>query len=212
MATDYRRTPYDKECPDFKENKKRLEKIIKKDHPRAVDLHRQVSAKDGSYKLAFIEAYDGRCAYCGASIRFIHKNQFEIDHYIPYTDRSRFESKKDAGYMDNLVLSCYECNRSKHDYRIPDNYLNMLHPDNKEIKDIFQRSPDYYIRVNEDYNSDSEILNFYNKLDLGAEMHRLDYLLLNMIGIRDANKDDDRLSKLESIIQMLTEKRNIGLK
>ena len=211
MNNDYRRTPYDSDRANYTENKKQLEVLIRKDHPKVVDLHSQIRKNEDVYKLAFIKAYDGRCAYCGASIDFVDKVMFEVDHYIPQTDRSRFRSKKDAGYMSNLILACHDCNRSKHDYSIPDNYLDKLHPDKDYICRVFDRDEKYYIRIADNYKEDEVITRFYNQLRLGNEMHRLDYLLLNMIGLRCMYQDDCHFSNLDKIIRLLIRKRNIGI-
>lgn len=53
--------------------------------------------------------FQDMCGYCGKIVN-ISKNAFEIDHFIP---RSIDESK--INDYNNLVYSCYQCNRKKHD-------------------------------------------------------------------------------------------------
>ena len=53
--------------------------------------------------------FQDMCGYCGKRVN-ISKNAFEIDHFIP---RSIDESK--INDYNNLVYSCYQCNRKKHD-------------------------------------------------------------------------------------------------
>ena len=113
--------------------------------------------------------------------------------------------------MDNLVLACYDCNRNKHDYSIPDDYMKKLHPDGDEIKNCFCRDEDYYIKINLNLKNDAVITEFYNMLCLGQEIHRLDYLLMRMMGLQEKHKDEIRFSgKLASAIELLRNKRNIN--
>lgn len=96
MDEDYRRTKY---CPDLSgiiDRKKEVEKRIKKDHMKAEDMHTYLSNNEASYKRDFIEAYNGKCAYCGISIQLVPKDYFEIDHFI-YKKSSKFETKKMQG-------------------------------------------------------------------------------------------------------------------
>ncbi len=64
------------------------------------------------------------CGYCGKTTT-ITKNAFEIDHFVPKSiDESRIND------YNNLVYSCYQCNRKKHnkwptnDPNIPNNGIN----------------------------------------------------------------------------------------
>ena len=210
MADDYRRTPYEGPAEDVKANKKIVEQHIKQDHAKAIDMHELLRKNDEPYKLEFIKAYGGKCAYCGVSIELIDALQFEIDHFIPYTDQRRFKTKKDAGYMDNLALSCYYCNRKKHEYSISDEYLKILHPDGENIKKCYIRNDEYYIKVNPDMEADMDVVGFYDKLCLGVEMHRLDYLLMRMMGLQEKHQEDERLNeKLGTAIDLLKKKRNV---
>lgn len=163
--------------------------------------------------MEFIKAYGGKCVYCGVSIDLISVSQFEVDHYIPHTDRKRFMTKKEAGYMDNLVLACHDCNHSKHEFSISDQYLEKLHPDRAGITQCFYRNGEYYIKMNPKVEDDQEISSFYKKIGFGREFHRLDYLLMKMIGLQKKYKDDIRIrDTLASAIEQLRRKRNIGVR
>mgnify|MGYP000060833833 CR=1 FL=1 len=41
-----------------------------------------ISDNSQKFKLEFIKAYNGKCAYCGASIDLIKRTEFEIDHFF----------------------------------------------------------------------------------------------------------------------------------
>jgi 5-methylcytosine-specific restriction endonuclease McrA len=206
---DYRRTKYCPELVDINEKKKRIEKLIKYDHPKAKDLHTYISDNSKMYKLQFIQAYSGKCAYCGVSVDLIQKNEFEIDHFL-YEKAPKFKTKKEAGYIENLVLACHECNHNKSSFLIKDEYLDKLNPDRKEIKDIFIRDRQYYICINDLYKENYYIKKFYSKVRLGSELHRLDYLLMNIIGLqRKCQENEEMSSGLGKIMDVIRVKRNI---
>ncbi len=204
---DYRNTKY---CPcldNLRSKKTTLESKIHTEHRKAIDLHAQISPNDSQYKTDFIQIYNGKCAYCGASIQFIPRNMFEIDHYIPVTS-DRFSSKSSAGYMDNLVLSCHTCNHNKSGFEIPEQYLDQLHPDGPGITSFFYRDDMFYIRVAD--GQPAEITEFYNRLILGRETSRIDYLLMNMIGLYNHIEDKSEIHDLlGKAIELLREKRNL---
>ena len=108
MSSDYRNTEYCPNLSEIKSKKNDLVKKIKQDHPRAVDMHNYVSDNSTVYKEQFMDAYNNKCAYCGVSVNVIPVQMFEVDHFIY---QKSFKTKKEAGYIENLVLSCYDCNR-----------------------------------------------------------------------------------------------------
>lgn len=210
MGEDYRNTKY---CPQLSElvNKKnKIKNSILQAHPRAKDMHNYISKNDESYKQKFIEAYNGKCAYCGVSIEIISWKMFEIDHFIP-KEADRFEkSKANAGYIENLMLSCYECNRSKSDYECSDVDLDKINPDGPGILKSFVRDENYYIKVSDKMKDDFTVNSFYNKLELGNQLHRIDYLLMNMQGLsKKITSSHPAYSKLMDAINLLQHKRNI---
>lgn len=159
--------------------------------------------------LEFIKAYNGKCAYCGASIDLIKKTEFEIDHFL-YEKAPIFATKKDAGYMENLILSCHDCNHNKNSFWIEKEEMDTLNPDGEKIKNVFIRDDKYYIRINDEFKENTTIEGFYNKLCLGSELHRLDYLIMNIIGLQRYCEDNsDLYVGLGKILDIIREKRNI---
>lgn len=62
----------------------------------------------GEYLDILREDFAGICGYCGKS-EYVTKNAFEIDHFIP----RKYAPELEEDYA-NLVYSCYECNRKRH--------------------------------------------------------------------------------------------------
>ena len=133
---DYRRTKYCPELIDVSQKKKEVEKLVEIEHPNAKDMHRYISDNSQKFKLEFIKAYNGKCAYCGASIDLIKKTEFEIDHFL-YEKAPIFATKKNAGYMGNLILSCHDCNHNKNSFWIEKEEMDTLNPDGEKIKNVF---------------------------------------------------------------------------
>lgn len=208
MADDYRNTEYCKPLGDVTSRKNNVVKLIKADHPKARDMHAYISKNEGPYKGEFIKAYNGKCAYCGVSIDIVPRRYFEIDHFI-YQESPRFTRKADAGYIDNLVLACHRCNHAKSDLEFPDSVHKYLHPDQSDFITTFIRDEDYYIRISESKKDDPATVKFYNQLEFGSDIHRLDYLLLNMRGLRDQISETSPAQKyLSEAIDLLQGKRN----
>lgn len=215
MGSDYRMTPFETESMDgIEERKLSVEKKIREKHPRKVDLYPLIRKNDGEYKSYFMQAYHCKCAYCGISIDIIPKETFQIDHVI-FEKAPQFQGKKsDAGRMSNLVLSCYTCNHSKSSFPISEKNLSNLHPDFPGIKSVFYRDTSYTIRVAEAFKNDSEIQAFYDKLNLGGQFRRLDYLLMCLSGIQKKLLSSEPcnqalLQEVDRLINFLKGKRNL---
>lgn len=120
------------------------------------------------------------------------------------------EGRAKAGEVNNLVLACHDCNRRKSDFKLEGKYGILLNPDNNAIAKIFYRSDDYYIKVADEYKSDQIICQFYAQLNLGSELKRLDYLLLNVKELEDQQSKVDCIvsDKLDKIFSWLLKKRN----
>lgn len=206
---DYRRTKYCPELIDVPQKKKEVEKLVEKEHPNARDMHSYISNNSQKFKLEFIKAYNGKCAYCGASTDLIKKTEFEIDHFL-YKKAPIFDTKKDAGDIKNLILSCHYCNHNKNSFWIEKEDIDNLNPDGEKIKNVFIRDEQYYIRINNEFKKNATIERFYNKLCLGSELHRLDYLIMNTIGLqRSCENDSDLYVGLGKILDVIRQKRNI---
>lgn len=211
MERDYRNTKYCPKLERITEKKDVVKKHIQDEHKRAKDMHNFICKNDGSYKEEFMKAYNLKCAYCGASIAFIPKRSFEIDHFL-YKESSRFSKKSDAGYIENLVLSCNYCNNKKKDFDIPDGYIDKLHPDKNGISTCFERDKDFYITISDSSRNDAVINAFYKKIEFGSELRRLDYLLLNLIGLKNQLQKVDGMGdvykKLDAMAELLICRRN----
>ena len=209
MVNDYRNTIY---CPQYSNidvKKRNLVKKIRLKHPRAKDMHAIIHPNNSDYKKDFMKIYNCKCAYCGVSNDVIPLSDFEIDHYI-YEKSKKFKTKADAGYINNLVLACQDCNRDKSSFEFPNEKYDDFYPDKDEITKTFVRDNDYYIKISPSKNNDKIINDFYEKLHLGSEIHRIDYLLMNMIGLNDSISDKpEACSQLGKAIQKLHTKRNM---
>lgn len=207
MDDDYRNTKYCPKLSDLKKKKEKVKEAVLQKHPRAKDMHTYISDNRSCYKQQFIEAYNGKCPYCGVTLAIIGWKQFEIDHFIP-KDSSRFSSKVQAGSIENLVLACYDCNRSKSSLELSDEELYKVDPDGPDICRSFFRDEDYYIRISEDFSTDDAVNQFYKQLGLDRQIHRLDYLLMNMRGLREKLKGKPlAYTHLTEAIEMLQQKR-----
>ena len=122
--------------------------------------------------------------------------------------------KKETSHIgvwpSNLVLACHNCNHDKSSFEFPDEKYNDLYPDEEEIKKTFIRDDDYYIKVADEKETDIIVKAFYEKLHLGSEIHRIDYLLMSMMGLQENIKDNpEACSQLGQAIKKLHTKRNI---
>lgn len=209
MIKDYRNTIY---CPRYfniADKKKNFVEKIRKQFPYAKDMHAIISPNDSIYKDDFMKIYNHKCAYCGVSSEIITRTNFEIDHYI-HKKSKKFTKKSEAGCIENLVLACHDCNHDKSSFEFPENKYYELYPDEEEITKTFIRDENYYIKISEEKINDAIINEFYNKLHLDSEIHRIDYLLMNMIGLQKEIKDRAKAcSLLGQAIQKLHTKRNV---
>lgn len=209
MGNDYRNTIYCEPLDNIQYKKNTVKQLVLSEHPKAIDLHSYISDNNKKYKVEFMKAYNYKCAYCGVSIALIPKDLFEVDHYI-YQKSEQFKTKKEAGFIDNLVLSCHNCNHNKSSFNIEASFYDDLYPDNTKICDFFYRDDLYYIKLTESGLKHDRVSLFYNKLKFYSEIHRLDFLLMNLIGLSSKHQlnQDDQI-KLSSIIDILRMKRNL---
>ena len=203
-------------CPPLNEvakQKGELGQKIRDAHPRRKIIYNSINNKQSEYFKEFAKIYNFKCAYCGASVKFTDVRLFEIDHYIcesafPNDTKGRAE----AGKIENLIFSCYSCNRGKGKLHIKGDYAFLLNPDENSIANAFFRTPDYYIHVQEEHTSDEFVKLFYKELTLGSEFRRLDFLLLEMdqliTQLRTSNKD--LANKLELCLGRLMQKKNVA--
>lgn len=85
-----------------------------------------------------------------------------------------------------------------------------LYPDGQEIKNTFIRDEQYYICINDIYRENEIVKKFYDRIRLGSELHRLDYLLMNVIGMQRQCKGNNELYiGLGKIADIIRNKINI---
>lgn len=207
MADDYRATKYCPPIKDLVDKKQNVVTQIKANYPKAIDMHTYIRVNSSTYKVDFMKAYNFKCAYCGASIDILPKEMFEIDHFV-YA--KSFNKKADAGFIENLVLACHSCNHQKSALPLPEEDRAFLHPDTDNIKETFKRDEQYYIKISETLMTNETVKALYKLIGLEGEIHRLDYLLMNMIGLQRTLKEKpEAYAKFGQAIDMLRIKRNL---
>lgn len=208
--TDYRNSKYCPMLSNLKQKKQALVKNIKEEYPRKIDMHSVVRENNKKYKIDFMKIYNCKCAYCGVSIDILgHISDFEIDHF---KNEKSFSSKAKAGSIDNLILACRACNRKKSSFLIKDDSKYDLHPDGREILNNFIRDDLYNIVLSDKAKLKKNVIDFYCALDLKNETHRIDYLLINIIGLikkldKAGYRDIYIINELRKIKDRLLDKR-----
>lgn len=199
---DYRNTSYIQH--NFTIGNKKLEFIneFRLNHPKAWNIYRYVSRKRTPFNLLFRKIYHEKCVYCGISTQVINSTNFEVDHFVP---KSVLESdteyeKKDIHGITNLVNSCQMCNRGKLDFLCDVDSLDVLHPDNNKLPIIFYRKSDFTIKINNEYENNPDVKNFYNKLNLNNQLRRLDYLLMEMKDFCDRYEGAPIIDEIQKLI------------
>ena len=205
MSTDYRETKY---CgnifSNIRKKKRELLNKIKIDHPRAENIYNLLNPS--GYRSDFMDVYQCKCAYCGVSNRLIPSSFFEIDHIIPKSSEYfRKHKEENANCLENLALACRTCNKNKSDFESNSKDFHYLHPDNEEISSVFERDNKYYIRISRDHKSNKTIGMFYKQVGLGSQIHRLDYILMSLLGLRDKYPN---IPELDQAILLLMQRRN----
>jgi len=206
MSSDYRNTDYCCSLVELDLKKSLLNMEVFKAHPNQKIVYNKIRDKNGPFKAKFMHIYNYKCGYCGNSIDSINSTLFEIDHYIC---ESSFESKELAGEISNLVLSCYDCNRAKSSYFIKESYRTILNPDSQYIASVFERDEMFYIKVSEKYQGDADVVQFYDKLKLGFQSRRLDFLLMNIAGLCKKIDGHPGADSLNVVFRKLQLKRNL---
>lgn len=212
---DYRNTD---QCPiltDITAKKLALEKRIRENHKRTQIIYNRVKEKHNTYYKEFAAIYNYKCAYCGTSLKFTDIQLFEVDHYICESAFTKDTAgRAEAGKIENLTFSCYSCNRGKGSLHIKELHASMLNPDDNSISEVFYRDDEYSIKISSDFSRDEFIQLFYEKLTLGSEFRRIDFLLLEMDNLiqklQSSNKE--LAQKLEQCMNRIIQKKNCILK
>jgi len=204
MKKDYRCTEYDI-FPSHKGIEERKKALLNEVSLEDDDNHYSyVSKRKSKANKLFRDCYYNKCVYCGVPEEINSRRLFEVDHYICKTT---IKENIKINHIRNLVNACYECNRKKTGVEIPKVYLNLLNPD-INIDKVFFRDSNFKIQIKPVLAKNKNITSFYNKLCLSGELRRLDYLLMNLIGLQKKIKSQEIIDKLAHCIQLLMEKRN----
>ena len=215
INTDYRNTDQCLTLTDVRAKKNALEKRIRECHKKTKIIYNRINDKHDTYYKEFAAIYNYKCAYCGTSLKFTDIRLFEIDHYICESAFSKDTAgRSEAGRIENLIFSCFSCNRGKGQLHIQDAYVPILNPDDNSISDVFFRDDKYYIKIRNEYSSDEFIKLFYEELMLGSEFRRLDFLLLEMDNFVKKMQPSNRemTQKLEQCMNKLMQKKNCTFK
>ena len=115
-----------------------------------------------------------------------------------------------AGEIENLVLACHDCNHGKNAFPITEENKDELNPDKENILSNFCRDDMFYIKLTEFGKSNQNVSCFYERLHLGSEIHRIDYLVMSMIGLQEElkTKGIEHVELLKAI-NILKDKRNL---
>lgn len=200
MISDYRFSTYCKPFEDIIDKKIELTRDFN-DH-RTFN-HYNLLRNTPAYKQKFLIIYNNRCSYCGVNTQIIPLSHLEIDHYI-YKKNPSY-SQELLNNIDNLVLSCHDCNNKKRAFLIQDILLETLHPDKNKICDVFYRKENFRIEINPTFSDVDGIQAFYDKLLLGSDKNRLNYLIMELIGFigtipSDKAKDKVTLYRAYSLL------------
>ena len=177
MLKDYRCTKYSQNpFSNLTERKEKLMKTIRETHSRTDDIYNVVS-RDFKFKKLFAQAFGNRCAYCGLLVEIGSLHSFQVDHIIASDVLKKGNRHKPDHSLKNLALSCQSCNNRKNNLDFTLSELKGLHPYKQKIKKIFYRDDDFYIKIS-DTEHNEKIQEFYDKLLLGTQLKRVDYLLM----------------------------------
>lgn len=197
MSSDYRCTDY---CPPFDRLERKKQVFSRSFHRRYPTQNHfiKINKKSSSEHKMFQELYNHKCVYCGVSDTI--NQEFEVDHYKCRNDQG-------LDVIDNLVYSCRKCNRGKSKYPFQPGYEQVLNPISN-IQNIFVRNEDYSIIINNSYKTDTVICNFYKSIKFADDVRRLDYLLMNLIGLQKQIQNELIKDKLDNCIRTLLLRRN----
>lgn len=154
----------------------------------------------------FKSIYNSRCAYCGADYSFFNRYNFDIDHYIPQDSKYK---KQFLHGISNLVYSCRRCNEKKLAYWCAStNNSILLHPDNDNYPKIFYRDSSFKICIQNEYLHNSEVIEFYNELELGSNEKRLLYLIMVLTDYLDEKPASSKENKARQILSFAKDRFN----
>ncbi|GAA0135160.1 hypothetical protein YSY43_20000 [Paenibacillus sp. YSY-4.3] len=206
---DYRNTSFNHIDFLLGEKKIKFMEDFKLEHPQVKNIYDTIKKRDNKFNAHFRSIYYNKCAYCGVNTQVIDSSRFEVDHVVPVSvlKLSLGYSEKFINSIDNLVSSCQMCNRGKSNFLCEEESLYLLHPDNNNLPQIFWRNDDYSIKINEKYNDNSIIIQFYDKLKFHNQLRRIDYLLMEMKDFCDKYEGEHLVDEIQKLIIKIESKR-----
>lgn len=200
---DYRFTKFEKDnYINVKQEKLVLGEEIDNKATRNIGQHyAKIKSKESTYYEQFEIIYYHKCAYCGVSTVVNPASLYEIDHFFNGLQKTFGDDKTSVDKIDNLIFSCRNCNQSKKEFEVNDIH-NIIHPDNKKIKEVFNRGKHFEIEISPQYCSNETIQTFYRKMKFNYRFRKLDYLLLNLYFMKK------KYPKYEKLFSKLLELRN----
>lgn len=207
---DYRCTQFCSSFETIPQRKPALLQEIRKAHLRAKNIYSIVSKSGTEEHRAFFDLYNNKCAYCGCSINVIPAQLFNVDHIKPKADKATPANKLNA--IENLVLACRTCNAGKSDFWFEE-LSNEWSPDGEGLATIFTRDDLFNILIGPEYTGNENVKTLFEKLRLGEQHRRLDYLLMSIYGYaRTLPEGSEKRRSLLEVGRTLQDKRNrIGL-
>ena len=161
---------------NIRANKEKYIADFKSKHKRATNHYRYVSKAEE--RDCFGESvYNGKCAYCGVDKTIQGANHYEIDHFLNEANHKFIEN---INGLDNLIYACRECNQKKRDFIIPDGYIEVLNPDYEKYGFVFERNNACEIIISDKYVNDEVVEAFHERLRLGDQRRRLDFVLMKL--------------------------------
>ena len=181
-------------------NQKRKLAILqnKLDGHRTKNHYGLVSSNNNEYKDIFMDAFENRCCYCGVDFLIVGKKTVQIDHID--------SSEPKDNTLKNLAPACFDCNQKKKDICDKQSLASIINPYNS-IHNVFQRNDDYSICIKDGYIDNEDVRVFFEKLKLGSQIKRIDYLLSCIRSIKDKQENRFIKSCLSDIYNSLLDKR-----
>ena len=167
-------------------------------------------ANDADRK-SFAKIFNDRCCYCGASFLFaLNCLNIEIDHI--FSKSVKPNSAEEINDLENLASSCHNCNSKKKAIVVNSYEANIINPYHNITK-VFSRTSDLYIEIRDEYKTNTFVLDFYNKLGLKKEIHRLFYICLVLNDLKKKNTANDYLySRLSKAVDSINRAINNSLR
>lgn len=172
-------------------------KFLKKMHPKIKKYYVYLGNHKDERRRFIHKLYHDRCVYCGATVKLMDLSNFQIDHIVSKDVLyKRHISDEKIHSIYNLVPACRSCNRQKSNF-VPKKKESerLLNPDENLLDQVFYRDERYYIRISDGFKENDDIKAFYQKLQLGNQIKRMDYLLMQIDTLLKELKSPEYLRK-----------------